>query len=202
MRALSDLAEPLAPSRCVGAGSDPCNPRQLSNSRQRGRAGSGACAGGGGRIRLHFLPPYCPNDNKIERVWQDYMSANVTRNHTCRSMTALMREVRYYLRKRNPKGLPRPGQLFIPGSCCVIPHGHLVQEFGRKLGCSPPSDCRDDQQASTDAVLPGRFYRGSPSLQPLPPSPCPSVVTLGRVNDRSWRCGCLGPGRHPNSPPE
>jgi transposase len=56
----------------------------------------------GGRIRLHFLPPYCPNDNKIERVWQD-LHANVTRNHTCRSMAALMREVRYYLRKRNRK---------------------------------------------------------------------------------------------------
>ena len=56
----------------------------------------------GGRIRLHFLPPYCPNDNKIERVWQD-LHANVTRNHTCRTMTALMREVRYYLRKRNRK---------------------------------------------------------------------------------------------------
>jgi transposase len=56
----------------------------------------------GGRVRLHFLPPYCPNDNKIERVWQD-LHANVTRNHTCRTMTALMREVRYYLRKRNRK---------------------------------------------------------------------------------------------------
>lgn len=55
-----------------------------------------------GRIRLHFLPPYCPNDNKIERVWQD-LHANVTRNHTCRTITALMREVRYYLRKRNRK---------------------------------------------------------------------------------------------------
>jgi transposase len=56
----------------------------------------------GGRIRLHFLPPYCPNDNKVERVWQD-LHANVTRNHTCRTMTALMRAVRYYLRKRNRK---------------------------------------------------------------------------------------------------
>jgi transposase len=56
----------------------------------------------GGRFRLHFLPPYCPNDNKIERVWQD-LHANVTRNHTCRNITALMREVRYYLRKRNRK---------------------------------------------------------------------------------------------------
>lgn len=59
-----------------------------------------ALAGCGGRIQLHFLPPYCPNDNKIERTWKD-LHANVTRNHTCRDMQALMREVRYYLRKRN-----------------------------------------------------------------------------------------------------
>ncbi len=61
-----------------------------------------ALRGWGGRVRLHFLPPYCPNDNKIERVWQD-LHANVTRNHTCPDITALMREVRYYLRKRNRK---------------------------------------------------------------------------------------------------
>jgi transposase len=61
-----------------------------------------ALGGWGSRIQLHFLPPYCPNDNKIERVWQD-LHANVTRNHTCPNITALMREVRYYLRKRNRK---------------------------------------------------------------------------------------------------
>ena len=38
-----------------------------------------------GRIQLHFLPPYCPNHNKIERLWQD-LHANVTRNHTCPDM--------------------------------------------------------------------------------------------------------------------
>jgi transposase len=63
-----------------------------------------ALAGFGNRIQLHFLPPYCPNDNKIERFWQD-LHANVTRNHTCPNMTALMRDVRYYLRKRNRKTL-------------------------------------------------------------------------------------------------
>jgi transposase len=63
-----------------------------------------ALAGFGGRIRLHFLPPYCPNDNKIERVWED-LHANVTRNHTCPDMLTLMREVRYYLHKRNRKTL-------------------------------------------------------------------------------------------------
>jgi transposase len=56
------------------------------------------------RVRLHFLPPYCPDHNRIERVWQD-VHANVTRNHQCASMTELMGEVRYYLRKRNRQTL-------------------------------------------------------------------------------------------------
>jgi len=56
------------------------------------------------RVRLHFLPPYSPDDNAIERVWQD-LHANVTRNHNCATMTELMAEVRYYLRKRNRRTL-------------------------------------------------------------------------------------------------
>ena len=52
------------------------------------------------RVRLHFLPPYSPDENAIERVWQD-LHANVTRNHNCATMAELMHEVRYYLRKRN-----------------------------------------------------------------------------------------------------
>lgn len=57
------------------------------------------------RVRLHFLPPYCPDYNRIERIWQD-VHANVTRNHRCPRMVELMREVRYYLRKRNRWALP------------------------------------------------------------------------------------------------
>ena len=30
---------------------------------------------------LHFLPPYCPDHNRIERLWKD-LHDNVTRNHT------------------------------------------------------------------------------------------------------------------------
>jgi transposase len=55
-----------------------------------------------GRILLHFLPPYCPDDNKIERKWQD-LHANVTRNHRCRDINALMRNVRWHLRRVNQK---------------------------------------------------------------------------------------------------
>jgi transposase len=59
-----------------------------------------ALQGFGGRIRLHFLPPYSPKENRIERVWED-LHANGTRNHTCRTMEALMAEVREYLWRRN-----------------------------------------------------------------------------------------------------
>jgi transposase len=59
-----------------------------------------ALRGHGGRIRLHFLPPYCPNDNRLERVWED-LHANVTRNHRCADIDALMAEVREYLWYRN-----------------------------------------------------------------------------------------------------
>jgi len=54
----------------------------------------------GGRVVLHFLPPYCPDDNKIERVWLD-LHANVTRNHRCGDMDELMRQVVAYLVARN-----------------------------------------------------------------------------------------------------
>jgi len=62
-----------------------------------------ALRGYGGRIRLHFLPPYCPSANRIERVWED-LHANVTRNHTCEHMEALLQEVREYLWRRNRIG--------------------------------------------------------------------------------------------------
>jgi len=54
----------------------------------------------GGRVVLHFLPPYCPQHNRIERVWLD-LHANVTRNHRCRDMDELMRAVVRYLMTRN-----------------------------------------------------------------------------------------------------
>ena len=53
-----------------------------------------------GRVVLHFLPPYCPDHNRIERVWRD-LHDNVTRNHTRRTMNELMTEVNQYLAKRD-----------------------------------------------------------------------------------------------------
>ena len=57
----------------------------------------------GAKFRLHFLPPYCPDDNRIERaVWRE-MHANVTVNHRCGTIDALMAEVTYYLMSHNRK---------------------------------------------------------------------------------------------------
>jgi len=58
-----------------------------------------ALAGLDGRVVLHFLPPYCPEANKIERYWEDF-HADVTRNHRCRTMDELMERARAVLRKR------------------------------------------------------------------------------------------------------
>jgi transposase len=52
------------------------------------------------RVVLHFLPPYCPDHNRIERVWRD-LHDNVTRNHTCRTVKELMGEVDKYLTTRD-----------------------------------------------------------------------------------------------------
>ena len=53
----------------------------------------------GAKLRLHFLPPYCPNENRIERLWLD-LHANVTRNHRCHTIDELLRAVHGYLAGR------------------------------------------------------------------------------------------------------
>jgi transposase len=59
------------------------------------------------RVRLHFLPPYCPQGNRIERTWLD-VHANVTRNHRCRNIERLMAEVDAYIQGRNEQLTPSP----------------------------------------------------------------------------------------------
>ena len=53
----------------------------------------------GDRLRLHFLPPYCPSENRIERIWLD-LHANVTRNHRQRTIGDLLDRVHGYLAHR------------------------------------------------------------------------------------------------------
>ena len=49
-----------------------------------------------GKVVLHFLPPYCPEDNAIERVWWD-LHACVTRNHKHPDIASLLGAVYDYL---------------------------------------------------------------------------------------------------------
>jgi transposase len=55
----------------------------------------------GSKFRLQFLPPYCPDDNRIERkVWRE-MHANVTVNHRCETIEQLIAEVVHHLMTHN-----------------------------------------------------------------------------------------------------
>jgi len=53
----------------------------------------------GGKLKLHFLPPYCPDDNRIERIWED-VHASVTRNHRRTNLRDLLDDVQEFLADR------------------------------------------------------------------------------------------------------
>jgi transposase len=55
---------------------------------------------------IHFLPPYCPEHNPVERLWLE-LHANVTRNHSCRSIDGLMTQVRNFLRREVRRRIAR-----------------------------------------------------------------------------------------------
>lgn len=61
----------------------------------------------GGKIVQHFLPPYSPEHNPIERLWGE-LHANVTRNHRRKSMKVLMMDVENFLREAIPYPGSRP----------------------------------------------------------------------------------------------
>jgi len=67
------------------------------------RAVAAAQARWGDRVEFHFLPPYCPDHNRIERLWKD-LHDNVTRNHTCTTIDMLMQRVNQYLESRRRTG--------------------------------------------------------------------------------------------------
>ena len=53
------------------------------------------------KIQLHFLPAYCPDHNRIERLWQD-LHANVTRNHKHTKLVDLCQAVAVWLDAASP----------------------------------------------------------------------------------------------------
>ncbi len=58
----------------------------------------------GSKIKLHFLPPYSSNDNKIEIIWK-HMHDHVTRNHKHATIDSLMVDVKFFLDNRIIKAL-------------------------------------------------------------------------------------------------
>jgi transposase len=60
-----------------------------------------------GKIVQHFLPPYSPEHNPIERLWGE-LHANVTRNHQRKNMKQLMMDVESFLREAIPYPGSRP----------------------------------------------------------------------------------------------
>jgi len=54
-----------------------------------------------GRVRLHFLPPYSPNDNPIERLWKQ-LHDHVTRNHRHRVIETLVADAVCFLESAQP----------------------------------------------------------------------------------------------------
>lgn len=58
----------------------------------------------GGSIVLHFLPPYSPEHNPIERLWRE-LHANVTRNHRHKTIGALLAHAERFLKH----AIPYPG---------------------------------------------------------------------------------------------
>jgi len=55
----------------------------------------------GQKIRLHFLPPYCPDDNRIERkLWRE-VHANVTINHDRDGIDLLCNDVVRFMMAEN-----------------------------------------------------------------------------------------------------
>lgn len=56
----------------------------------------------GCRIRLHFVPPYCPHLNPIERLW-GAMHKALTHNRCCATFRAFQTEVLTFLRRTVPQ---------------------------------------------------------------------------------------------------
>ena len=50
---------------------------------------------------LHFLPPYSPSYNHIEKLWKQ-VHDNITRNHKCSSIEQLMAKVEKFLARASP----------------------------------------------------------------------------------------------------
>ena len=74
----------------------------------------------GCRIKLHFIPPYCPYLNPIERLW-DVVHKHVTNNKsyaTCANSAGTTLE---FLREKIPRNLATFRDMIIDNFYVIIP---------------------------------------------------------------------------------
>lgn len=57
------------------------------------------------KLRLHFLPPYCPDDNRVERQICRELHANVTINHQHTTIEDLLRAVHGWMIRQDRKAV-------------------------------------------------------------------------------------------------
>jgi len=89
----------------------------------------------GTKIRLHFLPPYCPQENRIERLWKD-VHDNVTWNHRHRTGLAGGRSsTNVPLRSAvvRPVRIPSPRSAGAAGAAAPSLRPSLILEEGLQL---------------------------------------------------------------------
>jgi hypothetical protein len=98
----------------------------------------------GSRVVLHFLPRYCPDANRIERVWQDF-HANVTRNHRCKAKTRLLDNARLCLDSyagAGPRSTPSSHEPPDSRSRITIGYDRSFRLFVRPPSCRSPRNAR------------------------------------------------------------
>ena len=79
----------------------------------------------GDRLKLHFLPPYCPSESRIERLGFE-LHATFTRNHRQQNIDAPLDRVPAYGAERQD-----PRRRFLRVAGCRITEGHLAPGQGR-----------------------------------------------------------------------
>lgn len=85
------------------------------------------------QVRSPLPVAYCPNDNKIERLWKA-LHDNVTRNHRCPTLEALMDEVEAWLDRppdeRTGAGLrsAKRQDRFVKRQGCGLGFAHVESE--------------------------------------------------------------------------
>jgi transposase len=81
----------------------------------------------GARLVLHFLPPYSPEHNVIERLWKQ-MHDQVTRNHRHRTMEDLIDAIEQFLRVAQTFPGTKVSLLTMAARCLRLSAGYLGQQ--------------------------------------------------------------------------